>query len=116
MYVVERIQISMSNLRTWVTVISAISKVIRHMNVEPRPWTHKDLKVIAKTIKSMDIELLNVDPNPYGHQTNQQRKEAMDTFIIGITTQDKAIIIVKNMDISLRIALGHTSIVTTIDG
>ena len=40
----------------------------------------------------------------------------METFIIGITAQDKAIIIVKNMDIFLRIALGHTSVVTTIDG
>ena len=60
----------------------------------------------------MDIEPLNADPNPCGHQISQQEKEAMDTFIIGITIQDKAIIIVKNMEISLRIALGHISLVT----
>ena len=76
---------------------------------------HQDLRVIAIIVRNMDIEPLNANPNPCGHQTSQQRKEAMDTFI-GITTQDKAIIIVKNMDISLRIALGYTSVVTTTDG
>ena len=40
----------------------------------------------------------------------------MDTFIIGIKTQEKVVIIVKSMDISLRIALEHTSVGTTIDG
>ena len=40
----------------------------------------------------------------------------METFIIGITTQDKDVIIVKNMDISLRIVLGQTLVVTIIDG
>ena len=40
----------------------------------------------------------------------------MITPIIGITIQDIAITIVKNMDISLRIALEHTSVVTTRDG
>ena len=40
----------------------------------------------------------------------------MEIFIIGITIQDKAIIIVKNMDISLRTALEHPSTETTIDG
>ena len=40
----------------------------------------------------------------------------MKKIIIGITTQDKAIIISKSMDISLRIVLGHTSEETTKDG
>ena len=103
-------QISMSNLRTWVTIISIKSKVIKNMNetIEPKPCMHQDLKVTATIFRNMDIEPLNVDPNPCGHQINQQKKEAMDTFIIGITTQDKGFIIVKNMDISLRITLGHT--------
>ena len=40
----------------------------------------------------------------------------MGTFIIGIITQDKGVITVKNMDISLRIALGNTLEVIKIDG
>ena len=43
------------------------------MNAELGPCIHKDLKDIATTVRSMDIELLNVDPNPYGHQKNQKR-------------------------------------------
>ena len=78
------------------------------MNTEPEPCMHQDLKVTATIVRNMDIEPLNVDLNPYGHQISQQRKEAMKTLIIGITTQHKVVIIVKNMDISLRFALGHT--------
>ena len=63
MYVGERLQIKMSSLRAWFTTISAIRKVIRHMNAKPKPCTHKDLKDIATTVRSMDIELLNADPN-----------------------------------------------------
>ena len=85
------------------------------MNVELGPFKKKDLNDIATTVRSMDIDLLNTDPNPCGHQTSQQRKKAMDTSTIGITILDKVVIIVKNMDISLRNALGHTSVVTTID-
>ena len=40
----------------------------------------------------------------------------METLIIEIIAQDIAVIIVKNMDISLRIALEHTLVETTIDG
>ena len=40
----------------------------------------------------------------------------MKNLTIGIKIQDIAITIVKNMDIFLRIALEHTSMVTTIDG
>ena len=81
-----RMQINMSNLRTWLTIISATSKVIKHMNVELKLWMHQDLKVTTIIVRNMDIEPLNVDPNPRGHQISQQKKEAMDTFIIGITT------------------------------
>ena len=40
----------------------------------------------------------------------------MKTPTIGITIQYIAATIVKNMDISLKIALGQTLVVTTIDG
>ena len=86
------------------------------MNAKPEPCMHQDLKVTTTTIKSMDINLLNVDPNPCCHQTSQQKKEVMDTSINRITTQEKSIIIVKSMEISLRITLEHTSMETTIDG
>ena len=36
----------------------------------------------------------------------------METLTTGITTQDIAIIIVKNMDMFLKIILGHISVVT----
>ena len=48
-------------------------KVIRHMNSKPRPCTLKDLKDAIITIKIMDIDLLNADPNPIGHQTSIQK-------------------------------------------
>ena len=99
-----RMQISMSNLKTWITVTSAIRKVIKHMNAKPKPCMNQDLKVTGTTIRNMDIEPLSADPNPYGHQTSQQMKEVMDTSIIGITILGKAVIIVKSMDTTLRIA------------
>ena len=40
----------------------------------------------------------------------------METLTIGITIQDIVVTIVKNIDISLRIALEHTSMATTIEG
>ena len=86
------------------------------MNENLEPCRHQDLKVTATTIRSIDIELLNVDPNPCGHQISQQEKEAMDTSVIGIIIQDKVVIIVKSMDISQRITLRHTSMETTTDG
>ena len=86
------------------------------MIVEPKLCMHQDLKVTTTIIRNMDIEPLNVDPNPCGQQIGQQKKEAMDTIIIGITTQEKADIIVKNMDISLKTTLEHTSVATIIDG
>lgn len=73
MSVGARLQIRMSIIRPWFTIISETNKVIKNMNVEPRPCTHKHFKNVATTVKSMDIELLNVDPNPCGHQTRKQR-------------------------------------------
>ena len=58
--------------KEWVTIISATNKVIRHMNAKPRPCTLKYLKDIVMSIRSMDIELLSVDPNPSGHRTRRQ--------------------------------------------
>ena len=43
------------------------------MNVGLEPSGHQDLKDTATTIRSMDIEPLNVDPSPHGHQESQQR-------------------------------------------
>ena len=70
MCVGARMQISMTNLKRWVSVTSAISKVIRHMNVGLEPLEHQDLNDIVTTVRSMDIEPLNVDPSLGGHQTN----------------------------------------------
>ena len=74
------------------------------MNVELEPCIHQDLKVTATNVKNMDIEPLIANPNPCGHQTSQQNKKIMGTSIIGIKIQGKVVIIVKNMDASLRIA------------
>ena len=46
---------------------------IMHMNAEPRPCIHKDLKDIAMIVRNVAINLLNVDPKPCGDQTSQQR-------------------------------------------
>ena len=62
---------------------------------------HQDLKDTSKIVRSLDTKPLNVDPSSHGHQT---REEAMKIPIIGITIQDIAVTIVKNMDTSLRIA------------
>ena len=51
----------------------------------------------------MHIEPLNADPSSHGHQTSQQREEAMEIPTIGITIEDIVVIIVKSMDTSLRI-------------
>ncbi len=71
------------------------------MNVELEPCIHQNLKEIVIIVISLDTKPLNEDPSSHSHQT---REEAMKISIIGITIQDIAIIIVKNMDTSLRIA------------
>ena len=60
-------QTNMTNLKTWVTVISAINKVIKHMNARQEPCMHQDLKVTATTAINMDIEPSNVDLRLCGH-------------------------------------------------
>ena len=97
-------QISMTNLKIWVTIISAISKAIRNMNGKLEPCIHQDLKFVATTVRSMDIELLSVDLSLCGHQTNQKRQEIMDISTIGTTTLGRDVTIVKSTDTSLRIA------------
>ena len=104
MCVGERMQINLTNLKTWVTIKSAKSKVIRHMNVGLEPLGNQDLKVTTTTVRSMDIKPLNVDPSPCGHQTNQKRKKVMDITTIGTTTLHRAITTVKSMDTFLRTA------------
>ena len=47
----------------------SINKDIRHMNVGPEPKIYLNLKDTSTTVRSMDIEHLNVDLNLYGHQT-----------------------------------------------
>ena len=86
------------------------------MNVEKGPCMCQDLKVTTTIVRNMDIDPLNADPNPCGHQTSQQKKEVIDTSIIRIKILRKFVIIVKSMDTSLRIALEHTSMVTTKNG
>ena len=67
MCVRERMQISMTNLKTWVTIINTISKVIRHMNARHESCMHQDLKVTTTTVRSMDIEPSNAYLSLCGH-------------------------------------------------
>ena len=61
MYVEARMPINMISLRVQATITSARSKVIKHMNAEPRLSGHQDLKVTAITARSMDVDPLNAD-------------------------------------------------------
>ena len=92
----------MKNLKTWVTIISAINNVIRQINARQEPCMHQDLKVTTTTVISMDIEHLNAGPSLCGHQTNQQRQKVMGITIAGTTTLGKVVTIVKSMDTFLR--------------
>ena len=98
----EKMSISITNLKTWVTVTSTIIKVIGHMTGGLEPSGHQDLKATATIARSMDIEPLNADPSLCGHQTNQQRQIVMDITTIGTTTLGRSITIVKNMNTLLR--------------
>ena len=102
MCVGARMPISMTNLKIWVTVKSAIRKDVKHMNVGLKPLGHQDLKVTATIVRSIDIEHLNVDPSLYGHLKNQQRQTVKDITTLGTTTLGKAITTIKNMDTFLR--------------
>ena len=69
MFVESTMLIRMQSQSLWLTVTSATNKVIRHMNVGLEPQMYLNLKDTATTIKSMDIEHLNVDLSLLGHQT-----------------------------------------------
>ena len=69
----ERLQIRILSRNSWVVAINVTNKDIKHMNVEPRPQAHKDLKDTAITIISMDIEHMNENPSLNGNQTSRQR-------------------------------------------
>ena len=64
-----RMLITMQSQNPWLTVKSAISKDIRHMNVGPKPQRDLNLKKITTSARSMDIEHLNADLSLHGHQT-----------------------------------------------
>ena len=66
-----RMLISMINLKTWVIVTSAKSKVIKNVTVGLKPSEYHDLKVTTTTVRRMDIEPLSADLSPCGHQINQ---------------------------------------------
>ena len=69
MFVGARMLIKMQSQSLWLIVTSATNKVIKHMNARLEPQMYLNLKDTAITIRSMDIETLNVDPSPHGHQT-----------------------------------------------
>ena len=59
---------------------------------------------------------MNAALMPSGHQTSRQRDNTMENPTIGIKIQVIFFIIVKSMDMLLRIALEHISEVITVDG
>ena len=73
------------------------------MTTEPELSRHQDLRVIAITARSMDIEPLSADQSLCGHQIYQQRHQEMKITIIGITTPGIAITTIRNMVTLLRI-------------
>ena len=104
MCVGERMSINITNLKTWFTITSAISKVIRHMIAGLEPSEHQDLKATATIARSMDIEPLNANKILCGHQINLQRPKSMEITTIGTTILGRVVTTIKNMDKSLRIA------------
>ena len=107
MFAGEIMKIKTLRRNSWVTTISATSKDIKHMNTWPRLQAYTDLKAIATIVRSMDINHMNADLMPSGHQTRSQRDNTMENPTIGITIQGIVVTIVKNMDIFLKIAQGH---------
>ena len=69
MFVGSIMLIRMQCQSMWLTIRNAIDKDIKHMNVRPELQKYLNLKEIATTIRSMDIEHLNADPSLHGHQT-----------------------------------------------
>ena len=85
------------------------------MNAELESCMHQNLKDIATTIKSMDIEKMNIDPRLTRHLTSKTRHLRKVTLKSRITIQGIVVTSVKNMDTFLRIAYGHISEVTIKD-
>ena len=104
LYVEARIPISMTSPRIQVIVTYARNRIIIHMTAELEHPSQQDLKDIVTIARNVVIEPLNADLNLCGHQINQQRHQAMEITIIGITTPEIVVITVKNMDTLLRIA------------
>ena len=69
MFVGVRMQIKMQSQNPWLNVKSAKTKDIKQMNAGPKLQNYPNLKDIATTVRSMEIEHLNVDPSLHGHQT-----------------------------------------------
>ena len=67
MFARASIQIRALNKNSWVTIISAISKDIRHMNIGPRPLPLKDLKDTSTIVRIMDIDYMNANLMASGH-------------------------------------------------
>ena len=89
------------NLSLLVTILIVRNKVIKHMNVDKRlekHLLHLDLRDIATTIKSMDIEHKNVylRKNLIGKQKSKKMHLRKVTLMIGITLHDIVVIIVEN--------------------
>ena len=106
----------MTNLKAWVIVTSAKSKLIRHMTGGLEQLGHQDLKVTSTIARSMDIDPLNAYQSLCGHQTNQQRPKDMDITAIGTIILGRAITTVRIMDTFSRIALEHISMAAVING
>ena len=104
MYVEARIPISMASPKIQVTATYAKNRVIIHMTAEPEHSRQQDLKDIVTIARNMVIEPLSADQSLCGHQINQQRHQAIEIIIIGITTPGLAVTIVRNMDMLLKIA------------
>lgn len=82
------------------------------MNADSRSLVHKSSMGIATIVRSLGIEKINVNTSPTRHQTSQAMNLRKVTLMIGIMIPGIVVVTIKNMDIFLRIALGHISKVT----
>ena len=85
---------------------SARNNDVRYMNKDLRSLAHKSSMGIATIVKILGIEKMNAHPSPNGHLTNLKCLEMhlrKVTLMIRITIPSIAIIIIKNMDMFLKI-------------
>ena len=94
-----------------------------NQNTKPKPMDHchkcnkqghQTHEYLARTKNVPKFEGHYYNYQKYGHRAFECKSKT--TWTPNITTQDIAIITIKSMDISLRIALEHTSKETTVDG